>query len=89
MPINGRNHFWGEIAVGHAIRIQSDEQYIAALRVLDNLPGTWAGRGSWEEPILLVTDAHYKALVEAGVVPWNGKKDKLHGKKTTAKKKNS
>jgi hypothetical protein len=73
--------------MGHIVRIQSREQMIAAIGVLDELPGMWHGRGTPEAPVLLVLDSHYEALVKAGVVvPANGKKGKPRGKKTTAKK---
>ncbi len=71
--------------MGHIIRIQSREQYIAALNVLDDLPGMWHARGPSTAPVLLVTDAHYQALVKAGVVSANGKEVKARGKKTTGK----
>jgi hypothetical protein len=72
--------------MGHAVHIQSREQFVAALRVLDKLPGMWHSRGPADTPVLLVLDSHYRALVEAGVVAPNGKKEKPHGKKTPAKK---
>ena len=72
--------------MGHHVQIQSREQYIAALRVLDKLPGMWQSRGSAETPVLLVLDSHYKALVKAGVVSPNGKEGKARDKKTAAKK---
>ena len=72
--------------MGHAVRIQSKEQYIRALRVLDKLPGTWQGIGPSSAPVLLLTDLHYNALVEAGVVGANDKEVKRRGKKATAKK---
>jgi hypothetical protein len=72
--------------MGHVIRIQNKEHFMAALEVLDFLPGTWHCRGTPEVPILLVTDSHYKALVRAGVVQANGKPEKTRGKKTAAKK---
>jgi hypothetical protein len=72
--------------MGHIVRIQSREQMIAAIGVLDEMPGMWHGRGTPEAPVLLVTEAHYKALVKAGVVPANGTEGKARGKKATAKK---
>jgi hypothetical protein len=75
-----------ELAMGHAVRIQSDEQYIAALRVLNNVSGTWRGVGPSSDPVLLLTDDQYNALVEAGVVSTNGKKVKPCGKKGPAKR---
>jgi hypothetical protein len=75
-----------EMKMGHIIRIQNREQLIAAIGVLDELPGMWHARGTPEAPILLVTDAQYKALVNAGVAPANGKEGKTRDKKATAKK---
>jgi hypothetical protein len=72
--------------MGRVLRIQSREQYIQALRVLDKLPGTWQGIGPSSAPVLLLTDAHYQALLEAGVVPANDKEVKPRGKKATTKK---
>jgi cell division GTPase FtsZ len=72
--------------MGHAIRIQSREQYIAAIRVLDKLPGMWRGIGPASAPVLLVLDSHYKALVKAGVVSPNGKEGQGRDKKASAKK---
>jgi hypothetical protein len=60
-----------ETKMGHAVRIHSREQYIQALRVLDKLPGTWQGVGPASDPVLLVTDVQYNALLEAGVVTSN------------------
>jgi hypothetical protein len=72
--------------MGHAVQIRSREQYIQALRVLDKLEGTWRGVGPSSDPVLLLTDAQYQALLKAGVVPPNDKEVKLHGKKAPAKK---
>ena len=72
--------------MAHIVHIQNREQFMAVLEVLDYLPGTWHCRGTPDAPILLVTDAHYKALVNAGVVQMNGKQEKTRGKKTVAKK---
>ncbi len=70
----------------HAVRIQSREQYLAAIRVLNNVKGTWHGRGPSSDPVLLLPDEHYNALVEAGVIPANGKEVKPRGKKANTKK---
>ena len=75
--------------MGHAVHIQSDEHYMAALRVLDHVKGTWRGIGPSTAPVLLLTDEQYAALVEAGVVPFNGKEVKSRGKKATARKSKS
>jgi len=72
--------------MAHAVHIQSREQYIAAIGVLDRTKGTWQGRGSSSAPVLFVTDEQYNALVEAGVVPANDKEVKARGKKATGKK---
>ena len=74
--------------MGHAVHIESDEQYIQAIRVLDKVPGTRRVIGTSEAPVFLLTDAQYKALVKAGVVPANDKEVKARGKKTPAKKAN-
>lgn len=62
--------------MGHIIRTQIREQYMAALNVLAYLPGTWHSRGPAEFPVLLVLDSHYQALVKAGVVQANGNEGK-------------
>jgi hypothetical protein len=75
--------------MGRALHIRSQEQYIQALRVLNKVEGTWRGIGPSSAPVLLLTDAQYQALLEAGVVPANDKNDKEvqgRGKKATAKK---
>ena len=72
--------------MGHAVRIQSDEQYIAALNVLDFMKGTWCGRGPSSAPVLWVTDEQYAALVKAGVVTDNGQEVNSRGKKAGNKK---
>ena len=72
--------------MGHAVRIRSREQYIEALRVLDRMPGTWRGIGPASDPVLLLTEAQYNALVKAGVVPSSDKKVQPRGKKAVAKK---
>ena len=79
--------------MGHIVRIHSNEQFIRAIRVLDNLGTTWQGVGPSSAPRLLLTDAQYRALVAAGVVePEEKKKDKEvkdHDKKAPAKKRKS
>ena len=72
--------------MGHAVHIRGKEQQIKALRVLDKVGGTWGGIGTSSDPVYLLTDAQYNALVEAGVVPANDKKVKPSGKKASAKK---
>jgi hypothetical protein len=78
--------FFKETEMGHAVRIRSREQYIEALRVLDRMPGTWRGIGPASDPVLLLTEAQYNALVKAGVVPSSDKKVQSRGKKAVAKK---
>ena len=73
--------------MGFIIRMKSPEQYLAALDVLLDLPGTWHCRGTPDAPVLFVTEAHLKALVNASVVSANGKEGKGRGKKTTKKAK--
>ena len=75
--------------MGHVVRIQSREQFIAAITVLDKVKGTWHGIGTSAAPVLLLTDEQYNALVEAGVVQANGKEVKARGKKAAARKKKS
>jgi hypothetical protein len=77
---------WKEIEMGHIVNIHSDEQFIQAIRILDKLRTTWQGIGPSSAPRLLLTDAQYNALVEAGVVPANDKEVKARGKKATGKK---
>lgn len=72
--------------MGHAVHIHSREQEIEALRVLNKVGGTWRGIGTSSDPIMLLTDAQYNALVEAGVVSANDKEVKGRGKKAPAKK---
>ena len=72
--------------MGHKIHIQSKEQHMAAVRVLDTVKGTWLGIGTSADPIIVVTDEQYRALVAAGVIDANGKEDNARGKKATAKK---
>jgi hypothetical protein len=72
--------------MAHAIRIRSREQYIEAIRVLDKVGGTWQGVGPSSDPVLLLTDAQYNALLEAGVVPPNDREVKVRGQKAAPKK---
>ncbi len=73
--------------MGHAVHIHSKEQHIQALNVLDTIRGTtWHTIGTSAAPVLLLTDAQYKALVEAGVVSANDKEVKPRGKKATTRK---
>ena len=65
-----------------AVPMTSREQYIKAIEVLDRLDGTYQGVGQ-KEKFLLVSEAQYKALVEAGVVvPNDTNKDQKRGKKS-------
>lgn len=64
-----------------AVPMTSREQYIKAIEVLDRVGGSYQGVG-FEEKYLLVSEAQYKALAEAGVViPGDPKKDKKRGKR--------
>ena len=74
------------IQMAHVIHVESDQQYVDIIRVLNKLPGMWHGRGTPEAPVLLVLDSHYEALVKAGVVSPNGKENKHRGKKNARKK---
>jgi hypothetical protein len=82
----GAPALWKETEMGHAVHIHSKEQYIQALRVLDQVVGTWQGIGPSSAPVLLLTDAQFNALVEAGVVPANDKEVKARAKKGPNKK---
>ena len=72
--------------MGRKIHIQSKEQHLAAIRVLDTTKGTWLGVGTSAAPVIVVTDEQFNALVEAGVVSANGEEVKARGKKTDSKK---
>jgi hypothetical protein len=75
--------------MAHAVRIHSRDQYLQALRMLDKVGGTWQGVGPSSDPVLLLTNAQYNALLEAGVVPSNDRQVKARGKEADAKKTNS
>jgi hypothetical protein len=63
------------------VRINDLKQYAKALEVLTQVGGTWQGVGQ-KEWFLLVTEAQYRALVEANVVSLNeSDKDHNHGTK--------
>jgi hypothetical protein len=70
----------------HPVRIKSKEQYKAAIEVLDNVNGTWHARGPSSDPVLLLPDEHYNALIKAGVIPANGNEVKPRVKKAITKK---
>jgi hypothetical protein len=72
--------------MGRALHIQSKEQYMRVLEVLNHVSGWWRGIGPSSAPVLLLTDAQYNALVEAGVVPPDDKEVKSRGKKARNKK---
>jgi hypothetical protein len=72
--------------MGHVVHIRSKEQYIQALRVLDRVGGTWQGVGTSADPVMLLTEVQYQALVEAGVIPAEDKEVNARGKKAPAKK---
>ena len=73
--------------MAHKVHIQSKEQHLAALRVLDRVKGTWLGIGSSADPVLVVTDDQFHALVAAGVVSANGKEVKARAAKSAKKTK--
>ena len=75
--------------MGHVVKILSREQYIAALRVLDVVPGTFHASGPSSSPTLVLGDTQYHALVEAGIIAANGKEGNARGKKANAKKSKS
>jgi hypothetical protein len=75
-----------EMEMGHIVRLQSREQFIAAIGVLNQLPGMWHSRGPEASTELLVLDSHHQALISAGVIAPNGKEGESRGKKTTRKK---
>jgi hypothetical protein len=64
-----------------AVDIESPEQYSRALAVLTEVGGTFHGVGGEENRYLLVTEAQYRALVAAGVVNKDGKKERSRGTK--------
>lgn len=65
-----------------AVPIKNRDQYIKALEVLDRVGGTWHGVGQ-DERFLLVTEAQYKALLEAKVTtPEDCKRGPNRGKKS-------
>ena len=72
--------------MGHVIRLESERQFADAIQVLNELPGTWHSRGTEETTELMVLDSHYQALVKAGVIAPNGRKDVPRGKKATGDK---
>jgi len=75
-----------ELDMAHAVSIQSREQHIHALDVLDRVGGTWQAVGTSAAPVFLLTDAQYDALIQAGVVRTNGQEDQARGKKAPTKK---
>jgi predicted RNase H-like HicB family nuclease len=77
---------WKETEMGYVVPMKNRNHFIKALRVLDELPGTWHCRGRGEAPVLLVLDSHFEALIRAGVVSPKGKDGKPRGKKASAKK---
>jgi len=63
-----------------AVPITSDGQYEKAIEVLTRVGGTWQGVG-FEDRFLLVSEAQFKALVEAKVAtPGNTKQEPQRGK---------
>ncbi len=75
--------------MSHRIHIKSHEQHLAAIRILDRVKGTWIGLGTSADPVIVVNDQQFDAMVEAGVVAPNGKEVKAHGAKAASKKSKS
>jgi hypothetical protein len=74
-----QTHNWEDRSVP-AVPIKDLKQYEKAIEVLTRVGGTWQGVGQ-DEWFLLVSEAQYKALVEAKVAPpEDGKKDQHRGK---------
>jgi hypothetical protein len=70
-----------------AVPIKDINQYERAIAVLTRVGGTWQGVGQ-DEWFLLVSEAQYKALVEAKVTsPEDMKKDNHRGKESRKKTK--
>jgi hypothetical protein len=78
-----------DATMGYIIPLKNREHFIAAIGVLNELPGTWSSRGPAEAPVLYVTPEHYDALVDAGVVKDIRTKSNGRGKKKLAKKSKS
>jgi hypothetical protein len=76
-----------EINMGHAVHIHSREQYIQGANVLDKVGGTWQGIGPSSDPVLLLTESQYNALLAAGVISANDKEVQGRGKKAAKKTK--
>jgi hypothetical protein len=72
--------------LAQAIRMQSWEQHIKALKVPDEAGGTWQAVETSAAPVFLLTDAQYNALIQAGVVRSNRQEDNARGSKKAAKK---
>jgi hypothetical protein len=73
----------------HIVRLQSREQYTAALNILDVVPGTFHASGPSSGPTLVLGETQYQALIDAGVIAGNGKEQKGNGTKARHKKANS
>jgi len=72
--------------MGHRVHLQNRDQFIAAIKILNELPGVWHSRGPADAVELLVLDSHYQALLNAGVITANGKESNGRGKEKVAKK---
>ena len=65
-----------------AVPITSREQYEQAIEVLTRVGGTWQGVGQ-KERFLLVSEAQYRALLEANLItPTNGEKEHKRAQKS-------
>ena len=64
-----------------AVEIENPKQLSRALAVLTEVGGTFHGVGGEDKPVLLVTEAQYRALVAAEVVKKDGTKERSRGKK--------
>jgi hypothetical protein len=73
--------------MGRKVRLDSDEQFTEAIKVLNELPGMWHSRGDDKITELLLLDSHYQALLMAGVIPPNGVEVNSRGKKAAKKAK--
>lgn len=60
------------------VQIKEWSDYVKAVDVLIRVGGTFLGR---ETQVLIVTDEQYQKLVDAKVVPSNGKEAKSRGPK--------
>lgn len=71
--------------MGRILRMKDRQQFIDAIGVLNELPGTWHSRDDNGTVVLMVLDSHYEALASAGVLQINGKKGHGNVQKTKRK----